>query len=366
MGLDVSLRSTGISVINTEGKLIYTSLIQVPTGTSPLYAGKKIAAMLETLANQYTIQATVIEDVPLNFGENLSSSLTRFILTRISGIVAYEVWRLSNYNSLLSLHYPNTIRSYFQLSPSSDTKKILENESKQVRSKRLRQVAKDHVIKFIMLNYPNIPEFSTLTSSSTADDDSLTKSKRKTKKTTKQTEQYTTAQNDIADATLIAMYAYVHYLEYSVLKHDHITNQNKLFNELLHLMIPTMRIGHTTISPNIIPLVAEELQKFHTQTMMKESHVYHDQQFITESINNVETTETNKKPKKRKKQSKTDEVTTPTKTEEEITLENNPRLYLQNNPDIIDRLYNRIRQQYTILCRTCLIPDIINWKYLSS
>jgi hypothetical protein len=94
-GLDVSLASTGLVVLDARGRCVLAASAGTRTrgAASVLDAGAAVSRLLARAARAHRVRATVVEDFVQTFAAGGSSAHTRFALARVNGVAAYEAWR---------------------------------------------------------------------------------------------------------------------------------------------------------------------------------------------------------------------------------------------------------------------------------
>jgi hypothetical protein len=113
LGLDVSVASTGIVLLDARGALAHASSSRVPRGSSVLAAGAALSAALARATRARPVRATTVEDFLQTFAAGASSSATRFALARINGVAMYEAWRHTRAPVVPA--FATSMRAYFGL-----------------------------------------------------------------------------------------------------------------------------------------------------------------------------------------------------------------------------------------------------------
>jgi hypothetical protein len=113
LGLDVSVASTGIVLLDARGALAHASSSRVPRGSSVLAAGAALSAALARATRARPVRATTVEDFLQTFAAGASSSATRFALARVNGVAMYEAWRHTRAPVVPA--FATSMRAYFGL-----------------------------------------------------------------------------------------------------------------------------------------------------------------------------------------------------------------------------------------------------------
>jgi hypothetical protein len=227
LGLDVSVSSTGIVLLDSRGALVHASSSRVPRGSSFLTAGAAISSEIALATRARHVAATTVEDFLQTFSADSSSSATRFALARVNGVAMYEAWRHTRAPVVAA--FSTSMRSYFGLERAvtvarttaaalpfdagmegSAAAATAENRSRARARATSRAATKAAIIAFTAETHPYLLERGVT-------DDAT----------------------DVADAALTAMYGLAQEVEWRVLnEHD-----GGLFWEVVDAALPRARVG---------------------------------------------------------------------------------------------------------------------------
>lgn len=349
MGLDVSLASSGIAVVDSHGRVVHVSA-STSSGTvkgSVLHAGAALSTALSRVAATHTIKATVIEDFLQTFASNSSSAHTRFTLARVNGIASFEAWRYTG--SPVIFAYASSMRSYFELergklatplaaSPPLET--IVDTIAAKRAVARLRASsranAKAGVVAFVAAANPglNLAEGGGGGSGG--------------------------ATGDRADAALAAMYCFAREVELATIHAD----DGAIWWQGVDALLPKVRVGKTSAvkEPHLIPALRFALRGLHTSAMEIEMN---RRLVPTPTITATATTSTtsiNLKQKLLKSKTKT-------KKQEISAVADAAHLPVTISAAALERLYLRLRASFTADVKEALVsgmakgtPPLVLWR----
>ncbi len=247
-------------------------------GTPPLLAGAAVADAVTSLCARFPVRETALEDAPMNFRANLSSTTTRYTLARVNGVVAHAAWRASG-GSPVALHTPSRVRAFFGLPKGSKggaaaaaaaaavpTAVIpAAAATTQAEATRMRLEGKDAVLRYVLACHPGL--------SLEADCEerggegllllpSLWPGVPPT------------AKYDRADALLLAMFALANRLEWQVLTDggDPSLGVAPLFERIVSAhLLPSARLGrHGALEEADLPRLLAALRKQHADEIRAE------------------------------------------------------------------------------------------------
>ena len=250
LGLDVSVASTGIVLLDSRGVLAHASSSRVPRGSSVLVAGASLSAELIRATRARPVCATTVEDFLQTFAAGASSSATRFSLARINGVAMYEAWRHTRAPVVPA--FATSMRAYFGLErapaaarggvmPGGSTGDEAADEAAEKRSRMRarassRAAGKAAVVAFALATHPTIFEGS-IRSEGGGDD-----------------------VTDKADAALAAMFALAQEVEWRVLCDE----DGQLFWAHVDALLPRARVGRGgSLGADALPAVRHALEVLH-------------------------------------------------------------------------------------------------------
>lgn len=270
VGLDVSLRSSGIALLQGDGTLVQTQNVRT------LESGVMIAGHAMSKALQDCMQHTSgqvvecgVEDFALGYAPNSSSSQTRFTLARINGIASYEAWRLTGAPVLF--YSPSRIRAYFGLksrpSPDASTSGV-----GQAQAGKSGAVSKAKYVKQAVLSYVQAvhPTFRDCLPERLLHAGAGGKGKRARNGLLSSAAEEA-GLYDRADAVLTGMYTLAKYYEWRAVSTD------TIWWPYVHAALPSLRLGRTTVAglqlgADKLAAVMDALQKLHEHELRQVRH----------------------------------------------------------------------------------------------
>jgi len=354
LGLDVSVRGTGLAVLDCGGRLVTSHVVVPPSTASVLSAGalvgETLRCTLPTLCGR--VIETGVEDFARAFKESASTTQSRFTMARMNGIAAYEAWVQTEGGVVF--HYPTTMRSYFGIGAgrgeavAEEEEGDLNTPSPQQLLKRTggRTESKSLVLHHVSRIFPALVDHARdFEASHGLARGSRAKGAPAADRGTSLRLRATAF--DRADAVLTAMYTLSSHLEWRTLTQD----SGEVFAALVEEALPTARLGRGTIADPDRPAIQAALLRLHANEMREEARRRQPHVGLLGGASasaaalEADAGEVEEGTRSGKRMRALRAVQSPTAVDEEA----------------VSRLYWRLRAAFAGACRDSLVENAFHW-----
>lgn len=362
LGLDVSVRGTGLAVLDCGGRLVTSHVVVPPSTASVLSAGALVGETLRSTlpALGGRVVETGVEDFARAFKESASTTQSRFTMARMNGIAAYEAWVQTEGGVVF--HYPTTMRSYFGVGAAAaggeeaaaeveDGDLSTPSPQQLLKRKGGRTESKSLVLQHVSRIFPALVDHARDFEAAHG----LARGSSRRAKGAPAVDRGTSLRLratafDRADAVLTAMYTLSSHLEWRTLTQD----SGEVFAALVAEALPTARLGRGTIADADRPAIQAALLRLHAIEMREEAR--RRQPYVagcgaSASVaaaagGEADAGEAAEGKRSSKRMRALRAVQSPAGVDEEAA----------------SRLYWRLRDAFASTCRDSLVDDVFHWE----